>query len=243
MHIATQHYQPEYDFPKFVGETKSLLMLASIPRSGSTFLALEMWKTGMLGSPLEYFNFLLLSKVGRWRHSVIDMHNYWNDVKMARTSPNGIFSFKMFPSNYGDVSNLDESFLEKICPSKVIYLKRNDSLAQAISYSKAIRTGAWYAGALENVKVTYDKNHIAECEISIARQHEFWMKVFDFTKADVLTISYEDLLVSPENVMKKIFLYMGIEEEKKLRLDIGTIGIQRTDETARWKDLYSLENF
>jgi len=69
LHISAKHYTKVFDFDKYIDDPKIQLMIAATPRSGSTAFCLELWKTGLLGAPLEYANLNIIRKVPRW-HSL-----------------------------------------------------------------------------------------------------------------------------------------------------------------------------
>jgi hypothetical protein len=50
-------YEAECDFPPHRPPPSHPYLLASVPRSGSTYGSHILWQTGCLGAPLEYCNF------------------------------------------------------------------------------------------------------------------------------------------------------------------------------------------
>lgn len=50
-------YEAEFDFPLRPSPPPRPYLLASTPRSGSTYVSHLFWQTGCLGAPLEYCNF------------------------------------------------------------------------------------------------------------------------------------------------------------------------------------------
>lgn len=66
MHISALLYTREFDFPIRKGPPTTQLMIATMPRSGSTAFCLELWRTGLMGAPLEYVNPKMTSLEPRW---------------------------------------------------------------------------------------------------------------------------------------------------------------------------------
>ena len=50
-------YEAKFDFPARDRAPERSYLLATVPRSGSTYLSHVLWRTGCLGAPLEYLNF------------------------------------------------------------------------------------------------------------------------------------------------------------------------------------------
>jgi trehalose 2-sulfotransferase len=61
MHVINRLYMAEFDFRTKV-EQRLSYMIATVPRSGSTYFAIQMWRTGVLGAPMEYLNFPAMAK-------------------------------------------------------------------------------------------------------------------------------------------------------------------------------------
>ena len=49
-------YEAKFDFPLTAGQPEIVYLLATVPRTGSTYLSHILWQTGCLGAPLEYVN-------------------------------------------------------------------------------------------------------------------------------------------------------------------------------------------
>lgn len=55
-HPFRKFYRTDFDFPNRSEEPVKTYFLSAIPRVGSTWFSLQLWKTGILGAPLEYLN-------------------------------------------------------------------------------------------------------------------------------------------------------------------------------------------
>jgi LPS sulfotransferase NodH len=99
-------------------------MIAAVPRSGSTLLCTTLWESGVLGAPLEYLNFGFMTHVPRWSRALCRPTEYWEELQKVRTSPNGVFSYKMFSSNYKRIGELSQDLLARIAPTHVVYITR-----------------------------------------------------------------------------------------------------------------------
>src|ERR1700753_662009 len=106
-----------YDYPPIEGSPRLQLMIASIPRSGSTAFCNDLWNTGVLGAPMEYLNLKWLGQQGRWGKEIGDLLEYWRTLQTIRTSPNGVFSYKMFVGNYFSVLKCCPELLPSLAPT------------------------------------------------------------------------------------------------------------------------------
>ena len=96
-------YEERFDFPLRPGLPERPWLLASVPRSGSTFVSHLLWATGSLGAPLEYLNFEPTGPYGFASGSPVAQNELWAAVLRRRTSPNGVFGLKAFPGQLEEV--------------------------------------------------------------------------------------------------------------------------------------------
>jgi LPS sulfotransferase NodH len=237
VHLSRALYMPEYDFQPREEAPSAEVMIAATPRSGSTAFCLSLWRTGLLGAPLEYANFGVQDRIGRWARKSGEAWRYWDEIKRARTGPNGVFSYKFFIPNYLDLRRTAPELLPRISPSHVIYFTREDTLAQAISYSKAAKSGIWFGGATGTTPaVEFDPQHIRDCYFSILRQRQSWEQVFELTNATVLRVSYEEFLRDRRATAQRVARFVLGENATTAAIDIPDILIQRDEESVAWKE-------
>ncbi len=235
MHIINRLYEAEFDFPPSHVNPKVQYMVATLPRSGSTFFCIQCWRTGALGAPMEYpkidLNLPLKSRI----EGGDDIEFYWQTVLKLRTSPNGVFGYKMFMSDYMEMGRRYPSMLKHFVPDHVIYLTRKDLLSQAISYSKAIRSNVWFAGVPVKQKPIYDRKHIQECKDMLLSQQQFWEDVFALTSTSVLRVTYEELLGNRKETLEKVGDFVGVRFTREQEVDIPCIEPQGDGESLVWR--------
>ena len=83
-HIDTG-YEGKFDFPARGQGPEQTYLLASVPRAGSTHFSHVLWRTGCLGAPLEYLNFLPLGPYGFAAKSPELQLQLWRSVLRRRT--------------------------------------------------------------------------------------------------------------------------------------------------------------
>lgn len=242
MHVTDLLYTRSFDFPIRHARPTTQLMIATVPRAGSTAFCLELWRTGLLGAPLEYTNLKMVGRDNRWKRLLRRELEYWRILQRVRTGPNGVFSYKFFVQDYVEILREKPKLLAHISPTRVVYLTREDKLAQAISYSKAIRSGAWFASAPMREPPTYDREHIRDCIETLSLQEHAWEHVFDVTCTKPLRVTYERFLQSPHSTVQAIREYVAPGSIARQPLNIPQLEIQRNTDSDDWKRRFLLAN-
>lgn len=217
-------------------------MIAALPRSGSTAFCLDLWRTGFLGAPLEYANLYLMNQIAdpRWKKLLHREQVFWRELRRVRTGPNGVFSYKFLVQAYVEILTQKPKLLPYISATHVVHLSRQDKLAQAISYSRAIRSGAWYAntnGPTQQL-CEYSEAHIQDCLDEIARQELAWQHVFDLTGTHPLRVTYEDYLNAPSTVVREVLDYVIPGSSVHRALQIPQVEVQRDAVSDNWKQRF-----
>ncbi len=228
-------YAPEYDFEVYDGPPKLTYVLATIPRSGSTFLSHELWKTGALGAPLEYLNFEggMLD-----RSSLENLNGHLASIWRARTSPNGVFGLKLFPNDIKQALQTSRNILPVLRGAKYIYLTRRNKIRQAVSYARAKQTGAWVATALEQTSPTYSEAEIDQAMEQIFVQERFWTAYFDRLEINPLMIEYEDVAKDVRLGIAEIADFVGVEISGGADLPTPSVAVQSDSISSEWVDRY-----
>lgn len=236
--VMSSLFSEQYDYPCTVVRPRVQLMIASVPRSGSTAFCNDLWNTGILGAPMEYLNLKWVEQNGRWREDLTDLMEYWRKVQSVRTSPNGLFSYKMFVPNYFSMLERRPALLESLTPTHVVYFTRTDVVAQAVSYARAIETQHWFNGA-QHTDLEYDKKLIDDALAKIVEQKSQWEKLFERTGAtDILRLSYEDYLRDSQGVIRDVIRFTLGSDEGRQDLGIPPIDIQRDISSFQWAERY-----
>ncbi|WP_333681731.1 Stf0 family sulfotransferase [Dyella sp.] len=248
VHVTNRLYSAEMDFNCFGQDPIGSYMLATIPRSGSTYCAIRLWQTGLLGAPMEYLNFRVIgSLLRRLGYQVSDMgyvpiqmmSAYWSDIQRLRSSANGMFGYKMFTSNYVAIARHSPNFLKEITPQYVVYLTRQDVIGQAISYSRALRSKVWFAGVADTPAVDYDYAHIKDALCSIGEQKAAWERVFEMTGAEPIRITYEDLMTTSSTVIDHILNAMGVKPDESRAISVPMIDRQTDGVSKEWRERFT----
>jgi LPS sulfotransferase NodH len=237
-------YEGKFDFP---GRAPELAyMLATVPRTGSSFLSHVLWRTGCLGAPLEYLNF---DKDGPYffAHGAADQQDWlWRSVLRRRTSPNGVFGVKCFPmqleelhqGNPGLLSRIWSTLLPAGRPGRIVYLGRRDRLAHAISYARATMSGIWRreqeAGGRPEPE--YSAEALKTAEQWIDMQAAAWEQMFETLRIDPLRLWYEDVAADPEAAARQVADYLGVTLDPSAAVAVPEVEKQSEAGARAWAE-------
>ena len=235
MHIIRRFYEEEFDFADN-GEPRKTYMVASIPRSGSTFFCTSLWRTGVLGAPMEYINLpnhgSLIDRVSKG-----DLKAYWPGMKQIRTSPNGIFGYKAFVQNFKLINRMSRELLSQIASDSVILFLREDKTSQAVSYARALMTGVWFSGIKDSAPPEYSFQQILRCYRWIHAQERAWEALFLRTETTPLRLSYELFLADQRGVIEQIKSFLQVNEADE-SLAIPTLEKQSDGLSKQWRQRF-----
>lgn len=235
MHHIALSYQAGGDFPRRHAGPELQYILATSPRSGSTYLATLLWRTGLLGAPMEYLNFEFSGGIVE-RLGGGDIVTYWRELRRRRTSPNGVFGWKVFLANYTKTMTDHPRLLEHIRCHKVIFLRRLDKVAQAVSHLRAVQTGSWFADTMTKAEPEYDFKRLLGFYSHAVLQDQRWEQVFGLTGADVLRLTYENATLDPDGTVREVCGFLGVEFDESAALSQVQLTKPQSDSVNRdWK--------
>lgn len=236
--LADPRNGPAYDLPACTGART--FVIASSPRTGSTLLARMLWDTGRVGAPKEYLNPMQirdwevryggpLSRLthgllrgpavglaGRGRWTDERLHRHLDRVR-ARRSGGGWFGMKIHWHHF-------ERFF--VAPGRDpaaflgdpvwIRIRREDRLAQAVSWVRAWQSGAWVRSQRVRIEPIYDRAQITARLADIDAAEAGWDGVL--AGRDALDVTYEALSADPVGTTRRVLAHLGV-------LDAGPIAV------------------
>ena len=240
----TTGYEARFDFPPYQGTPRPYL-LASVPRSGSTYLSHVLWQTGCLGAPLEYLNFEPSGPYGHVSGSPAGQLALWQYVVPRRTSPNGIFGLKAFPLQMELLGQTNPPLLARAMrfllangpQSKVVQLRRRDTSAHAISLARASLRGIWRAEQEREAgnEPDYDPAVIEKAERELAAQENAWAQMYREMGLTPLVVWYEDVVADPDGAISDIAAYLSVELDPSVSVDVPSIERQDQSGAREWR--------
>lgn len=205
---AGSQFRPEYDFPDR-GSIDIAYIIASTPRCGSHYLGHVLRGTGRFGYPLEYFH---PGNIRSWatRFGTSTVIDTFHRIIRARTSPNGCFGLKLHLRQY--VWTSMHQPIDSLLPRpRVVFLRREDLLAQAISLARARQSSSWISAQPELRPPVYSGVLIERSLREIALANAGWTVALATEGWPVLDITYEAVRSDSTGAMTTIGEFVGIE--------------------------------
>jgi LPS sulfotransferase NodH len=237
-------YEAEFDFPPYPAPPPRPYLLASVPRSGSTFVSHLFWQTGCLGAPLEYCNFEPTGPYGHASRSAAEQLKLWRAALAGRTSPNGVFGLKGFPVQFEALHANNPALLGEVMrtvmPSpergRVVLLHRRDRTAHAISYARAILSGIWRAEQERGGRAEPEYSRIAveRAATMIESQEGAWRAMLADLRIAPLELWYEDVLAGPAAAIDAVAGYLGVEIDPEAAVEVPPIERQSQQGARDW---------
>lgn len=242
-------YEERYDFPHRAEPPRQLYVIATVPRTGSSYFSHLLWQSGCVGAPLEYLNFLA---EGPARLAVTDAQQQlalWRSLLQLRTSPNGVFGVKCFSVQLRELQQRNPALLREVFSTllmrgpatRVIKLKRRDRVAHAISYARSALSGIWrkeQEAAGGAAVVDYSAQAIEQALTYVDQQEADWDMLFQELRIDPLTLWYEDVLADPQAAVGQVAQFLGVAIDPAAAVDIPAVEKQAQEDSARWRERY-----
>lgn len=231
----------DWDLPPFTGSARTYVV-ASIPRSGSTLLANALWDTHRVGAPKEYLNPMQVrdwearlapSPFTRLRHAALRgplvglagrgpwtrdrLSAYLDRVRARRTGPEGWFGLKLhhhhlaawFLDRGWDVDEL-------LHVDRWVAIHRADHLAQAVSWARALQTGAWASWQRPWRAPVYDARLIRSRLRAIEQAERGWDAFFVARGIEPLRVSYESLVDDRAGTVRRVLAFLDVHDAPPL---------------------------
>ena len=242
-------YERKFDFPSRESVPDRPYLLASVPRSGSTYLSHLLWATGCLGAPLEYLNFEPAGPYGFASESPAAQTDLWHSALQRRTSPNGVFGVKAFPLqmegvhavNPQLVANVMRTLFPRGGQARVIQLRRRDRTAHAISYARALLSGIWRTEqeSDDRFEPEYSSEAVSRAARLVAQQEDAWQAMYQDLRIDPLEVWYEDVLADPEGTIGTVASYLGVEIDPTAAVVVPVIERQSQKGARAWAERHA----
>jgi len=183
--------------------TRSLVICCT-PRSGSWLLADLLEQSGVCGRPHEWF----------WRDTRTANEAAWGTqgdeeyvaaALAVGTTPNGVFAAKVM------WSALSEEIVARLPAPRFVWLRRDDEVAQAVSFWKAVASGHWHVWDAPPREAAYDEDAIAHLLAEIREQNEAWRAWFGAHGIDALDLWYETLVEDPDAAARRVLAFADVE--------------------------------
>lgn len=233
-------YGENYNFSSYNGpDTSTKYIVATAPRSGSSFLATLLYHNIGFGLPLEYFN--IDSMEARYNSTKTkSFKEYYNHIVRHRSdSCTGVFGAKMFARYAIMMRDIFPDLFERLFEgSALILLNRKDVVAQSVSLVRARQTCRWFGNHHEMQTPEYDPDAIGKA-LRYIRLNEKWWSEFAQEKAlPFLTLWYEDILEDQSAALQSLRHFLGLAALEERAGDRFSLMPQRDDLNAEWAERF-----
>lgn len=243
-------YERKFDFPSRGRPPELFYIIATLPRTGSTWFSHLLWGSGCLGAPLEYLNFEPSGPYGFASEDPAAQYRLWREAIERRTSPNGVFGIKTFPVQLQLLADTNPPLLSEVMsallragriPRRVVYLLRRDRIAHTASFARAAMSGVWreeQEASLQD-RPDYSEAALASVEQGIDHMAEAWESMFRDLRIDPLRIWYEDVVAAPEAAIAQVAAYLGVTLDPAAAIPVPEIRKQTGAEIGDWAERYA----
>ena len=241
-------YEGKFDFPRRAGPLEKTYLIATVPRTGSTWFSHLLWQTGCLGAPLEYLNFDPAGPYFFAAKSTSTQAQLWESVLSRRRSPNGVFGVKCFPGQLEALQQANPDLLSSVMTrllgrrgeGRVVFLQRRDPVAHAISFARATISGVWRKEQEgEGAEVAYSEVAVKRASDWLETQDAAWREMFSDLGIKPLELWYEDLIHDPGTTILEVSEYLGVPLVPEHRIKVPVVERQSERDAKAWADRYS----
>jgi len=143
-----------------------------------------------------------------------------------------------------DSSGLDAArLLRRWFPDlRLVFIRRVDTVAQAVSFARAHLTGVWYRpeGADPGPDPGYDYDLIDGFVRQVEEHNTAWRRWFDEHGLEPFTVTYEDLVADPAGGTRRVLAFLDIDPSSARPVAAQTAR-QGTALNAAWVARYQAE--
>ena len=201
-------------------------LICATPRSGSTLLCGLLASTEVAGRPESYFRAPdQQSWADRWTVSrradgSIDYRAFVRAARAAGSTPNGVFAARIMWGTLDDLvaqlrgvgsagTDLDV-LTDAFGPVGFVFLRRRDTVAQAVSWAKAEQTQYWHPGNIAVGEPRYDFDEIHHWHVLVDQHNAAWQDWFGCQGVRPYELWYEELAADPAGAVRDLLSYLGL---------------------------------
>jgi len=207
------------------------LILLSMPRAGSSWLASLSNATGRMGVADEWLDFAQLTPPkgpeGRPQFN--------EKTLQSASTENGAFAVKIFPRQLLQViDDYEFDFIRRSLrehDTKLILLERTDRKAQAISLVRAMQTGQWTLDKPASKAPIYNFGALAQAYFHICRGYGFWRSYLALQGFDAQSFTYENLSQNAAPYLEAVSAHFG----EPIPAAASAYKIQRDPQSTDWR--------
>ncbi|MEM9381504.1 MAG: Stf0 family sulfotransferase [Planctomycetota bacterium] len=220
-------------------------LICSSPRVGSNLLSSLLRRTGRCGTPREYLCPAEIAEhgpaaagIGSTDGDPARFQRYYDGIREAFRD-DGRFGLKAHLHQLR--SALEGGFdFDRNLPDRFVLLSRADLVGQAISFARALQTGAWISAKEEGREPRYDAAMIQSAMKEILAEREGWERLFRGYGIEPYRLSYEALVEDMEGELAGVLEYLDVDPNtvdlaRAVEHSVGYFRRQRDGTSAAWR--------
>ncbi|MEM5498168.1 Stf0 family sulfotransferase [Paraglaciecola mesophila] len=215
--FASEHYDNN---PVKTTQVKQLLVILSTQRSGSTYLCDLLRQENICNAheyfqPYQYLQYLAF----RWQcieDGFINKSKYVAQLIKHRVSDKGILGINLHGSHLDEFEAFKGNFDDSV-DVRYVFLKRNDEIAQAVSYDIADQTGKWSSFFSSLNKPKYNFWLILEKLERIKAQNALILAFLNKSKSKYTLLTYEELVSNNDIVINDLVIPIAKDDSKTIK--------------------------
>ncbi len=218
-------------------------IVASSPRSGSTYLCRVLGQSGLLGTPSEVLNPGFDLRAFKNRFKASSPADYIAELVARRTAKSGVFGLKAHFENFEGFLKEYPALLDVLSPVTYIYINRQDRVAQAVSMARALQTNQWSSQGEKGPKpqLRYDRELIANSMKEVELQDAGWLNWFKANSITPFRLAYEDLIADPASTVQSVVEYLEVQNAERDEVKVPPVEKQSDDTNQEWIERFRRE--
>jgi LPS sulfotransferase NodH len=209
--------------------------------------------TGVAGHPESYFREPDLVLWARRfagpvaRDDTFDYRVFAEGALRAGSTPNGVFGARVMWGSlqhmvgglalHWDSSSDLDVLVDALGPLHLVHVRREDVVAQAVSWARAEQTGYWQQGDRSSTEPRLDLGQIDGLVQTIQEHNAAWQSWFGEQGARPYSVTYEELVADPGGIVKGILHHLNVEPPSGWRAS-SPHSRQADELTADWVQRY-----
>lgn len=174
-----------------------------------------------MGDAVEVFNPVLAHSIAR-AMGASSLDEYVGKILRARNTK-GVFGAELTWPHLLSIFKTERRFLQYVEPSKFIWLRRQDIVAQAVSVMAMVQSGVAHAKSATKDDIqrsrdtlVYDQRHIRRIVSMLAWSERNIESFFQAHQVEPLRMTYEQMMATPTHeIVQSIADHLGV------KIDLG----------------------
>ncbi len=237
-------------------ENPPTYLVCATHRSGSNLLCQALWHTDICGRPQEFFSPTRAEKIvtehGLDADPEAEYAGYLRALVAERATENGVFGGKIMWAHLKSVrdhlgapedANMAELLRDAFPNLHFIHARRDDTLRQAISMSKAKQTKIY--NSLQNETRTpadrelrFDYEEIRKTIDRFVKEDEAWETFFEQNEITPFEVRYEAFVDRYEETTREIVEFLGIPIPENFQVKPTTYKKLADEVNEDWRRRY-----